>query len=159
MSSYEIWLILHLIGVVLLAGGHVASIFVINVAGATDRTSEHQEYEKTLKTLDSKVIGLANILIIVPGLILVHVAGYSYGDGWVIAAYVLLALIMAAIFGLVEPAMKTYRNELKNAVESGEQSDAALPTLLKEKSLWTGVHLASAGILLFIVLMVTKPGF
>src|SRR4249919_2892197 len=94
MGKYEWLLFLHVTGAFLFLGGTVVA-GVLNIAALKrERPSEVAVLLKLI-VLAVVAMGIGFFLVLVFGLWLVHVAGFGYGDGWVIGALALFILANA----------------------------------------------------------------
>jgi uncharacterized membrane protein len=91
VSTYQWLLFFHVSGAfLLLGGGFVAGALNLAALGR-DRPSEVLLLFRLIRIAVGAIL-LGTLLAFVFGLWLVHEAGYGYGDGWVVAAIVLLIL-------------------------------------------------------------------
>jgi uncharacterized membrane protein len=156
VSTYDWLLFAHITGVFLLVGGAVVA-FVLNlVALGRDRPSEIDALFSLIK-LAAWPISVGSVLAFVFGLWLVHHVGYSYGDGWIVAAIILFVAAVAAgsIGGRRDDATRRLAHELAN------QGDA--PSTEIRRRVRDPLSLAlsyGAGVLMVAVLalMIWKPG-
>ena len=91
MSTYQWLLFFHVSGAFLLFGGSVVAGALNLAALGRDRPSEIVLLFGLIRMAVGAIL-LGTLLAFVFGLWLVHEAGYGYGDGWVVAAIVLLIL-------------------------------------------------------------------
>ena len=88
MSKYQWLLFLHVTGAFVFLGATVLAV-VLNVSAA--RRERPSDVAVLLRFVRFAVIGFGAgfAILIIFGLWLVHVAGYSYGAGWIVAALIL----------------------------------------------------------------------
>jgi uncharacterized membrane protein len=91
VSTYQWLLFFHVSGAFLLFGGAVVAGALNLAALGRDRPSEIVLLFGLIRIAVGAIL-LGTLLAFVFGLWLVHEAGYGYGDGWVVAAIVLLIL-------------------------------------------------------------------
>jgi uncharacterized membrane protein len=91
VSTYQWLLFFHVSGAFLLFGGSVVAVALNLAALGRDRPSEIVLLFGLIRMAVGAIL-LGTLLAFVFGLWLVHEAGYGYGDGWVVAAIVLLIL-------------------------------------------------------------------
>jgi uncharacterized membrane protein len=156
MGRYEWLLFLHVTGAFLFLGALAVAIVLGVAAHRRERPSEIALLFKLTGRL-GVAFGVGFLMLLVFGLWLVHVAGYSFRDGWVIAALVLFLLSMAlgAIAGPRDKATRVLAEELAAA---GDQPSPALKARLRDPvtlALGNGSALAALAVL---VLMIWKPG-
>ena len=155
--SKEQWLLFFHVGgaFLLIAGSVVAGVFTI-VARRRERPSEIAEFMGLVR-LGLPLIYSGVFLTLVFGLWLVHNAGFSFGDGWVIAALILW-VVANALGGL---GGKREDETRKLAQRLAAEGDVATPELTAR--LRNPVPLAlsfgsGAAIVVILVLMVWRPG-
>lgn len=156
MGKYEWLLFLHVTGAFLFLGGTVAA-GVLNIAAL--RRERPSEIAVLLRLIGRAVIafGIGFFLVVIFGLWLVHVASYSFGDGWVIGALVLFAL-SNALGGVGGSRDKATRQLAEQLAASGDQPSAELRARLRDPlslALNYGAGLTAFAVL---VLMIWKPG-
>jgi len=91
VSTYQWLLFFHVSGAFLLLGGGAIAAALNLAALGRDRPSEIVLLFGLIRIAIGAIL-LGTLLAFVFGLWLVHEAGYGYGDGWVVAAIVLLIL-------------------------------------------------------------------
>jgi uncharacterized membrane protein len=91
VSTYQWLLFFHVSGAFLLFAGAVVAAALNLVALGRQRPSEIVLLFGLIRIAVGAIL-LGTLLLFVFGLWLVHEAGYGYGDGWVVAAIVLLIL-------------------------------------------------------------------
>ncbi len=94
MTTYQWLLVFHITGAFLLLGGGVIAAALNLAALGRDRPTEILLLFGLIRIAVGAIM-LGTLLAFVFGLWLVHEAGYGYGDGWVIAAILLLILANA----------------------------------------------------------------
>jgi uncharacterized membrane protein len=156
MGKYEWLLFLHMTGAFLFLGGSV-------VAGALNLAALRRERPSDVAVLlklagrGVVALGIGFFLLLIFGLWLVHVAGYSFGDGWVIGALVLFAL-SNALGGVGGNLVRAARELAEQLAAAGDQPSAELRARLRNPislALNYGSGLAAFAVL---VLMIWKPG-
>jgi uncharacterized membrane protein len=156
VSTYQWLLIFHVTGAFLLLGGGVIAAALNLSALGRDRPSEIVLLFGLIR-IAVVSIGVGTGFAFIFGLWLVHEAGYGYGDGWVVAAIVLLvaAGALGGIGGRRDDRTAQYASELAAA---GDEPSAELRARVHDP-----VSLAlsyGSGLLLVAVLalMIWKPG-
>ncbi|MDQ2982321.1 MAG: DUF2269 domain-containing protein [Actinomycetota bacterium] len=156
MSRYD-WLVaLHVTGAFLVIGGAVAA-GVLNIAAqGRERPSE---VALLLGLIRPVVLAVSAGLLITLGfgIWLVHEAGFGFGDGWVIAALILL--VIAGVLG--DLGGKRDRKTRELAERWASEGDTPQPEL--RARLRDPVSLAlsyGSGVLVLVILglMIWKPG-
>ncbi len=156
MTTYEWLLFLHVTGAFLLLGGGVVAASLNLAALRSDRPSEIVVLFGLIRIAVASIV-IGTVFLFVFGLWLVHEAGYSYGDGWVVSAIVLLILAnaMGGIGGRRDEATA------KLAADLAAQGDQPSPELRRRVhdplslALSYGSGLVLVGIL---AIMIWKPG-
>lgn len=158
MSLYEILLILHLFGVVLLVSGHA----VATATGfATARTSQTRTTAMLLRigTLaDHALITPGTLIAVGFGLWLVSETGFGFDEPWLLASYALIVVAVilgAAILGPAASRLKVRADEL--LADGVEESDE-LRQMAADPKVGVAANVETLVILTFLVLMVAKPG-
>ena len=86
---YKTWLFLHILGVFLIVGGAgVATALGIKMSKSR-RTQTIADMSGLSIAAERYVITPGAVLALIAGTILVHKAGYTFDQFWIIAAYVL----------------------------------------------------------------------
>src|SRR5881275_90647 len=124
MHTYQWLLVFHVTGAFLLLGGGAIAAALNLSALRRDRPSEIVLLFGLIR-IAVVAIMIGTALAFVFGLWLVHEAGYGYGDGWVIAAILLLILAnaMGGIGGRRDEATAKLAREL---AASGDAPSAEL---------------------------------
>ena len=156
MSTYDWLLFLHISGAFLLLGGGV-------VAGALNIAALRRERPSEIVLLYGLIriavvsIMLGTLLAFVFGLWLVHEVGYGYGDGWVIAATVLLVLAnaMGAIGGRREEQTAKYAADL---AARGDEPSADLKRRLHDPLSLALSYGSGLVLVAILAIMIWKPG-
>jgi uncharacterized membrane protein len=158
MSTYDWLLVLHVTGAFLLIGGAVAA-GVLNIAAIRrERPSEIALLLGLTRFAVAAIMaGLA--LTLVFGLWLVREApyGYSYGDGWIVAALVLW-LLGSALGGAGGNRDRHARELAERVATANDTPNAELQARVRDPvslALSYGSGLASLAVL---ALMIWKPG-
>src|SRR5436190_20912312 len=118
MSLYEWLLVLHVTGAfLLLGGGAIAAALNLSALGR-DRPSEIVLLFGLIRVAVVAIM-IGTALAFVFGLWLVHEAGYGYGDGWVIAA-ILLLIVANAMGGIGGRRDERTAKRARELVEAGD---------------------------------------
>jgi len=106
---------------------------------------------KGIKFLDDRIANPAYGLLLVTGLLMVFLAGYSFTTFWIAAALVLFAVLIALAVTLYTP---TLRSQVKLA-EAGDTSSAEFTALARRGQI-VGQALGVI-VLAILAMMVFKP--
>jgi uncharacterized membrane protein len=157
MHSYDIFLLLHLLGLVALAAGVGLTMFAGNNMGKAGTPADALRLVGMGK-IGERVIIPGAVTLLVTGLILVHVAHYEFDQPWIIAAVVLwiASLTMGKLQG--KHGEKVAAQALSE-IESGFTAVSDdLRALLNNKAAQVRGQLLALSILAFLLLMVFRPG-
>ena len=156
MSKYDWLLFLHITGAFLLLGGGVVASALNMAALRRDRPSEILLLFGLIRIAVASIIA-GTVLAFVVGLWLVGEAGYGYGDGWIVAAIVLLILgnAIGGFAGSRDARTAKFAQEL---VAQGDASSAELQARVRDPI--TFVCNYGSGLLLvaLLAIMIWKPG-
>ena len=157
MSLYDWLLFFHVTGAFFLLGGIVVAGILNVVAIAKDRKPSEVATLFSLIRFAVPLIGIGLLLTLAIGIWLVHEVGYGYGDGWIVAAFVLW--VLASALGNIDGRYQRETGEL--AQRLAEEGDAPSPELRARlrNPLALAISYAS-GLMAFAVLgiMIWKPG-
>lgn len=151
-------LILHILGVFLIVGG-------VGIATALGIKASKSRSPGTLAELsglsivaERYVITPGAVLALVAGTVLVHKSGHTFGEFWLIAAYVLWITAISLGWLVLGPHNSRLHEHAKQLVASGvDVSDE----LQKEAAAPVGMIFGlvqNVILLVFIYLMVARPG-
>jgi uncharacterized membrane protein len=156
MDAYRWALFAHLVGVVLFFSG----MAVAGVAhGAAMRRRRPSEVALLLGVTRAGVVlvGLGSVLILVFGLWLVHLGGWGYGRGWIVAA--LCLFVLAALLGSFGGRRPKEARVLAVRLSGGEDAPSAeLTRLVADRASLALNTAALVAALTVLALMVFKPG-
>jgi uncharacterized membrane protein len=158
VSTYELLLILHLLGVFGLIGAAGVSTAVGVKSGRTNDPRMIAMLLDLQHRTEWYVTLPAGALTVIAGTLLIDEAGYSFGDAWIQAAYTLFVLALGLDFlGLVRRNRKV-RHQAQNLIDAGAFESVAL-----RKAAGAPIGVAMGVVLdlafvAFLYLMVVKPG-
>jgi uncharacterized membrane protein len=156
MGKYEWLLFLHVTGAFLFLGAAV-------VAGILNITALRRERPSEIAVLlrlagrGVAAMGIGFFLLLIFGLWLVHVAGYSFGAGWVIASLVLFAL-SNALGGVGGNRDKATRLLAEQLAAADDRPSAELRARLRDPVSLALSYGSGLAALVVLVLMIWKPG-
>ena len=157
MSLYDWLLFFHVTGAFFLLGGIVVAGILNVVAIAKDRRPSEVATLFSLIRFAVPLIGIGLLLTLAIGIWLVHEVGYGYGDGWIVAAFVLW--VLASALGNIDGRYQRETGELAQRLAA--EGDAPSPELRARlrNPLALAISYAS-GLMAFAVLgiMIWKPG-
>jgi uncharacterized membrane protein len=156
VDTYDWLLFLHVTGAFLLLGGGVVASALNIAALRRDRPSEILLLFGLTRIAVASILA-GSVLAFVFGLWLVNEAGYGYGDGWIVAAIVLLILgnAIGGFAGSRDARTAKFAQEL---VAQGDAPSAELQARVRDPI--TLVCNYGSGLLLvaLLAIMIWKPG-
>ena len=156
MGKYEWLLFLHVTGAFLFLGALVIAI----VLGVTAQRRERPSEIALLFRLTGRLavpFGVGFALLLIFGLWLVHVAGHSFRDAWVIASLTLF-LLSNALGAVAGPRDKATRVLAEQFAAEGDQPSPALRARLRDPVTLALGNASALTALAVLVLMIWKPG-
>ena len=159
MDLYDWLLVFHVTGAFLMIGGGVVAATLNFAAGRRARKPSEVVLLFGLIRIAVVALAIGAVLAFVFGLWLVDKApfNYGYGDGWVVAAIVLLiaSTVMGSIGGRRDAETAKFAQEL---VASGDEPSAELLGRVRDGAALVLSY--GSGLLLIVVLalMIWKPG-
>ena len=156
MSTYDWLLFLHITGAFLLLGGGVVAGALNIAALRRDRPNEIVLLFGLIRIAVASIM-IGTLLAFVFGLWLVHEVGYGYGDGWVIAAIVLLVVAnaMGGIGGRREEQTARYAAEL---AASGDEPSPELRRRVRDPVSLALSYGSGLVLVAILAIMIWKPG-
>jgi uncharacterized membrane protein len=156
LSTYDWLLFLHITGAFLLLGGGVVAGALNIAALRRDRPTEIVLLFGLIRIAVASIM-IGTLLAFVFGLWLVHEVGYGYGDGWVIAAIVLLVVAnaMGGIGGRREEQTASYAAEL---AASGDEPSPELRRRVRDPVSLALSYGSGLVLVAILALMIWKPG-
>jgi len=157
MSLYQWLLFVHVTGAFFLIGGIVIAGILNLVAIGRDRRPSQVAILYALIRPAVPLIGLGLLLTLVIGLWLVHEAGYGYGDGWVIAA-ILLLILANAMGGIGGRRDERTAKRARELVEAGDAPSPELNRLVRDPVSLVLSYGSGLVLVAILALMIWKPG-
>ena len=159
MSALYPWFVFaHLVGVVLFAVSHGASVFVaFRVRGERDRRALASLLGMSKAALGPMYMGL---LLIVLGGLGAAAALDLWFEPWILASAVVLVVVLGVMYSVASPYYDRVRQAVGDpATEAGPAADeAALSALLDTRRPEILVTVGGLGLVILLWLMVVKPG-
>ena len=156
MSEEDWALLLHLVGVVVLAGG-------VAIAGAGFRAARRRELPSEIALLlgmtrtGVALVGVGSLALLVGGFWLVAATDESLGEGWLAAALAIF-VVASVLGGLGGQAPKRARLLAERLAREGDEPSEELSALLDDRRAAALNLLSTLGLFVVLVLMVWKPG-
>ena len=156
MSEEDWALLLHLVGVVVLAGG-------VAIAGAGFRAARRRELPSEIALLlgmtrtGVALVGVGSLALLVGGFWLVAATDESLGEGWLAAALAIF-VVASVLGGLGGQAPKRARLLAERLAREGDEPSEELRALLDDRRAAALNLLSTLGLFVVLVLMVWKPG-
>jgi len=155
---YQSLLFLHILGVFLIVGGAA----IATALGIRASKSVHTRTIAALSGLsiiaERYVITPGAILALVAGSFLVHQVGYSFGQAWIVASYVLWVTAMSVGWGVLGRHSAHLNTHAKRLVAEGVETSDELG---REAAAPVGMIFGAVQnviLIAFIYLMVVRPG-
>ncbi len=155
---YESLLFLHIFGVFLIVGGAA----IATALGIKGSKSVHARTIAAFSGLsiiaERYVITPGAILALVAGSFLVHQVGYSFGQTWIVASYVLWVTAISIGWGILGRHSARLNRHAKQLVAEGVETSDELG---REAAAPVGMIFGAVQnviLLAFIYLMVVRPG-
>ena len=156
MSTYEVYLYGHLLGVFLLLAAAGLSTGTGVAVARTNSARVVVMLFKLMRASEFYVTTTGSVLVLLFGLLLVDEAGFSMGDAWISAAFTLLIVVLAIDHGFLMPRAKKCMR-MAEALGDGPVSEELSKQLNDPLTIVAGVVL-DVSFLVFLWLMVAKPG-
>jgi uncharacterized membrane protein len=155
VGTYQVVLVLHLLGAFMFVAGIVLTAGVFEVAR---RRPEPAEVALLLATtrLGVLLVALGTVLTGAFGLWLVHLGHWGYGSTWVSTSIALYAAALA-LGGLGGRRPKQARRRATRLAREGERADDELRALLDDPLSRAANYASLLMIVAVVVLMVLKP--
>jgi uncharacterized membrane protein len=155
---YKTLLFLHILGVFLIVGGAA----IATALGIKASKSVHTRTIAALSGLsiiaERYVITPGAILALVAGSFLVHEVGYTFGQAWIVASYVLWVTAMGVGWGILGRHSMRLNTHAKRLVSDGVETSDELG---REAAAPVGMifgMVQNVILIAFIYLMVVRPG-
>jgi len=156
VNTYEVYLFGHLLGVFLLLGAAGLSTGTGIAVARVPMASQVVTLTKLMRISEFFVTSAGTVLAVLFGILLVDEGGFTMGDPWISAAFVLIVVVLAIDHGFLMPrAKKALR--MAEALGDGPVSDELSTHLNNPITIVAGV-LLDISFLVFLWLMVAKPG-
>ena len=151
MSSYELWLFLHVVGTVLWVGGAVVvQVFAALTQRAAD-PAQSAAFGRNSAFTGTWVFMPASALVLVSGGLLTEDGNWSWSEPFVLVGLVGWAVVAAVVFGYVSPSLKNVSRRMATEGPSPELA-ARVRSLVLTARVFLGV------LFVIVFFMVVKPG-
>jgi uncharacterized membrane protein len=156
VNKYDWLLFLHITGAFLLVGGGVVAAALNMAALRRDRPSEILLLFGLTRIAVAAIIA-GTVLAFVFGLWLVNDAGYGYGDGWIVAAIVLLILgnAIGGYAGSRDSRTAKFAQEL---MAQGDAPSAELRARVRDPITLACNYGSGLILVALLAIMIWKPG-
>jgi uncharacterized membrane protein len=156
VSTYQWLLFLHVTGAFLLLGGGVIAGALNLMALGRERPSEILLLFGLIRIAVVSIL-IGTLLAFVFGLWLVHEAGYGYGDGWVVAAIVLL-IVANALGGIGGRRDDRTARLARELAASGDAPSAELRGRVRDPISLALSYGSGLVLVALLAIMIWKPG-
>lgn len=158
LSRYDWLLFFHITGAFLLiGGGTIAGALNLAALRSGRRPSEILLLFGLIRRIAVPAIGIGTLLLFVFGLWLVHEAGYGYGDGWIVAA-ILLLILGNAIGGYGGSRDRRTAEYARQLVAQGDAPSAELQARVRDPISLVASYGSGLILVVLLAIMVWKPG-
>lgn len=159
MDTRELLLIVHIVGALLLAGGALTATALGMYAGASTSTHSIRFASDLQIKADRLMITPGAVIAIVFGVLLVLDSDFiEFSDGWISAAFVLWFIAGGLGSAVLTPHAKRVRDQADKLIADGIAESVALQTeFASPQAKIIGMAL-NVLLVLFVYLMVAKPG-
>jgi uncharacterized membrane protein len=156
LNKYDWLLFLHITGAFLLVGGGVVAAALNLAALKRDRPSEILLLFGLIRIAVAAIIA-GSVLAFVFGLWLVNEAGYGYGDGWIVAAIVLLILgnAIGGFAGSRDSRTAKFAEEL---MAQGDAPSSELKARVRDPIVIACNYGSGLILVALLAIMIWKPG-
>ena len=120
MSLYEVLLIGHILGVVVMAFGSGTAMLASLSAGSRPNVSAVITASR-LELLGGRVVSFAAVVVALLGTWLVKEGNFEFSAAWISAGMLVWFLILGVMFGMMAPAEKKLAELSTPAKAEGEQ--------------------------------------
>lgn len=158
MTAENVYLFLHIIGAFMIVGGTVAGSLLY---AAMRRTTEIAQLELLIRiSLRVPMITIPGALIaIITGSMLAAKLGFNMGAPWLSASYTVWFIAVALFAAVLGPAEKAaHALAVKDLADGKQTASEALTAAIASPRIRVASHLLEASLLVFLYLMVFKPG-
>jgi uncharacterized membrane protein len=156
VNTYQWLLVFHVTGAFLLLGGGAIAAALNLSALRRDRPSEIVLLFGLIRIAVAAIVA-GTLLAFVFGLWLVHEAGYGYGDGWVIAAIVLL-IVGNAMGGIGGRRDERTARRARELAAAGDAPSPELNRLVRDPVSLALSYGSGVILIAILALMIWKPG-
>ena len=155
MSSYEVGLLLHLLGAFAFVAGAVVATVGLESARRRERAAEIALL-LGLTRVGVLLVAVGGVVLLVAGIWLANRID-QLGSTWVSAALTLFVLsVVAGAVGGQKP--KRARRRATELARTGAEADAELRALLNDRGALLANYASGALVLAILVLMIWQPG-
>ena len=98
------------------------------------------------------------LVAIVTGSLLVVITGRSFGEAWLSVAFLAWGISVALSFTVLRPVQSRLHALAQSELAAGREESHALLAAVRESRLAMATHSLTAILVLFLVVMVFKPG-
>ncbi|RLT28251.1 MAG: DUF2269 family protein [Chloroflexi bacterium] len=157
VSMVTVYLFLHILGAFMIVGGSTLGEGL--TAGMKRSTNAH-----TLLALSSVASRIpmmtvpGALLAIIFGTLMIPLYGFSHSAIWINISYTLWIISAVLSVAVLGPAMRNMHALAQRDAAAGTEASAELLAAVKSPRFGMTVHTLSLLVLIFLVLMVFKPG-
>ena len=157
MTADRIYLFVHILGAFMIMGGATVGAFLNAAARRTSRT-EQLELLLRIGNRIPMVTAPGALLAIVFGSLLVMPRGHNFGEAWISASYLAWIVAMGLSAAVLGPAERAAHGLALKELEAGRTESEALAAAVNAPRIRITSHILEALVLVFLYLMVFRPG-
>jgi hypothetical protein len=159
MSSYEIYLIVHIAGAFMIAGGSLgATTLGIYAGNGTNVHTMRVAADIQHKIEYVLIVPGALIAIVFGSLLVTEISTVEFSDAWVSASFLLWFVAMGLGTGVMGPHAKQMRARADELIAGGVSDSAELQADFASPKVKAIGAVLTVLLLVFVYLMVAKPG-
>jgi len=159
VSTYELYLIVHIVGAFMIAGGSLAATALGIYAGNGPSVPTMRVAADLQHKIEYALIIPGALIAIVFGSLLVNeIPGVEFSDGWVSASFLLWFVAMGLGTGVMGPHAKQMRAKADELIARGVSASAELQAEFASPKVKAVGAVLTILLIVFPYLMVAKPG-
>ena len=159
MSTYELYLLLHIVGAFMIAGGSLsATTLGIYAGNGTNVHTMRVAADLQYKIEYALIVPGALIAIVFGSLLVTEMSFVEFSDAWVSASFLLWFVAMGLGTGVLGPHAKQMRAKADELIANGVAASAELQSEFASPKVKAIGAILTLTLIVFPYLMVAKPG-
>ncbi|HSG13857.1 MAG TPA: DUF2269 family protein [Gaiellaceae bacterium] len=151
MTSYELWLFLHITGTVVWVGGAVTAQLFGFLAQRSKDPARNAAFGRDVYWVVTRLFMPTSVIVLVTGFALMGDGGWSWGEPFIWLGLVLWVVVAGLAFGYVTPALGRVGRQIAAEGPSPE-------LLARTNRLVVSARVLILVLVIIVFLMVVKPG-